>query len=82
MKIKSHRLGCCQSNCVLNPHLVFQFDEVMPVHMETKERGFYINSGELDFEEVEEGEDSSSSSSEGEDSEDSETEVKKKKKMV
>ncbi|XP_069983113.1 ubinuclein-1 isoform X4 [Penaeus vannamei] len=57
------------------------FDEVMPVHMETKERGFYINSGELDFEEVEEGEESSSSSSEGEDSEDSETEVKKKKKM-
>ncbi|XP_047498631.1 ubinuclein-1-like isoform X3 [Penaeus chinensis] len=57
------------------------FDEVMPVHMETKERGFYINSGELDFEEVEEGEESSASSSEGEDSEESETEVKKKKKM-
>ncbi|XP_042870838.1 ubinuclein-1-like isoform X3 [Penaeus japonicus] len=57
------------------------FDEVMPVHMETKERGFYINSGELDFEEVEEGEESSSSSSEGEDSAESETEVKKKKKM-
>ncbi|XP_063610108.1 ubinuclein-1-like [Penaeus indicus] len=50
------------------------FDEVMPVHKETKERGFYINSGVLDFEEVKEGEESSSSSSEGEDSEESETE--------
>ncbi|XP_068251081.1 ubinuclein-1 isoform X3 [Palaemon carinicauda] len=28
------------------------FDEVVPTHMETKHRGFYINSGELDFEEV------------------------------
>ncbi|XP_066981872.1 ubinuclein-1 isoform X1 [Macrobrachium rosenbergii] len=28
------------------------FDEVVPTHMETKHRGFYVNSGELDFEEV------------------------------
>lgn len=29
-----------------------QFDEVVPTHLETKHRGFYINSGELDFETV------------------------------
>ncbi|XP_045138970.1 ubinuclein-1-like isoform X3 [Portunus trituberculatus] len=28
------------------------FDEVVPTHLETKHRGFYINSGELDFETV------------------------------
>ncbi|XP_071534378.1 uncharacterized protein yem isoform X2 [Panulirus ornatus] len=49
-------------------------DEVVPTHMETKHRGFYINSGELDFEMVAE-------ESEDEDSCVSEAEVRRKKKQ-
>ncbi|XP_069945374.1 ubinuclein-1 isoform X3 [Cherax quadricarinatus] len=52
------------------------FDEVVPKHMETKHRGFYINSGELDFEVV------ADDSDEDESSADSETEVKRRRKQT
>lgn len=62
-----------------------QFDEVVPTHLETKHRGFYINSGELDFETVaaeEEEEEEEEQVSTEEESLQSEEEVKKKKKVV
>ncbi|KAK7070973.1 hypothetical protein SK128_014893 [Halocaridina rubra] len=52
------------------------FDEVVPVHMETKHRGFYINSGELDFEEV------PAESGDDDDSLPSENEIKKRKNRI
>ncbi|XP_042223460.1 ubinuclein-1-like isoform X3 [Homarus americanus] len=51
------------------------FDEVVPTHMETKHRGFYINSGELDFEMVAE-------ESEEEEFVESDAEVRKRKKQT
>ncbi|KAK3872090.1 hypothetical protein Pcinc_022811 [Petrolisthes cinctipes] len=54
------------------------FDEVVPTHLETKHRGFYINSGELDFETVAAEEEEEEISEE--ESVHSAEEVKKKKK--